>query len=133
MSQFHKMCMNDNVSGSVYKPFWEGLPHTDIHTAITPDVLHQIYQGVFKHLTNWCRRIMDQGELDEHIRCLPSAYGVRHFKNGVTALSQLSGMERKHMAKILLGCLIGVLPQKAIIACCALLDFIYLAQYSTHD
>ena len=66
-SQFHKMCMDDNVSGSVYKPFWEGLPHTDIHTAITPDVLHQIYQGVFKHLTNWCRRIMDEGELDKHI------------------------------------------------------------------
>ena len=132
-SQFHKMCMDNNVSGSVYKPFWEGLPHTDIHTAITPDVLHQIYQGVFKHLTSWCRRIMDEGALDQRIRCLPPAYGVRHFKNGISALSQLSGMERKHMAKILLGCLVGVLPKKAIIACRALLDFIYLAQYTTHD
>jgi hypothetical protein len=37
------------------------------------------------------------------------------------------------MAKILLGCLIGVMPQKAIIACHSLLYFIYLAQYSTHD
>src|ERR1700678_3787547 len=62
----------------------------------------------YSSITNWCRRIMDEGKLDERIRCLPSAYGVRHFKDGVTALSQLSGMERKHMAKILLGCLIGV-------------------------
>ena len=37
------------------------------------------------------------------------------------------------MAKILLGCLVGALPKKAIIACRALLDFIYLAQYTTHD
>ncbi|KAJ7896889.1 hypothetical protein B0H13DRAFT_2234414 [Mycena leptocephala] len=37
------------------------------------------------------------------------------------------------MARILLGCLIGKLPAKGIRACRALLDFIYLAQYSTHD
>jgi hypothetical protein len=132
-SQFYHMCMDNDVSGSVYKPFWDGLPHTDIHIAITPDVLHQIYQGVFKHITAWCSRMMGVKVLDERIRCLPPAYGVRHFKNGVSALSQISGTERKHMAKILLGCLIGVLPKKVIIACRSLLDFIYLAQYTTHD
>ncbi|KAJ7939807.1 hypothetical protein B0H13DRAFT_1586826 [Mycena leptocephala] len=37
------------------------------------------------------------------------------------------------MARILLGCLIGRIPSQGITACRAILDFIYLAQYSTHD
>lgn len=132
-AKFHKACMQNEVSGSVYTPFWQGFPYTDIHMAVTPDVLHQLYQGVIKHLIEWCQRAMTEAELDQRIRCLPPAYGVRHFKNGISALSQISGTERKNMAKILLGCLVGVLPRQAITATRALLDFIYLAQYSTHD
>ena len=37
------------------------------------------------------------------------------------------------MAKILLGCLIGELPPRGLKACQAILDFIYLAQYTSHD
>lgn len=37
------------------------------------------------------------------------------------------------MAKILLGCLIGSIPNQGVRAITALLDFIYLAQYTTHD
>lgn len=37
------------------------------------------------------------------------------------------------MAKVLLGCLIGCMPLKGISAVTALLDFIYIAQYSTHN
>ncbi|KAH9949770.1 hypothetical protein B0H21DRAFT_834001 [Amylocystis lapponica] len=132
-SQFHQFCMLHDVSGSVYTPFWTDFPHTDIHLAITPDVLHQLYQGVFKHIVNWCERTMSSNELDCRIRCLPPAYGVRHFKNGISALSQISGTERKNMAKILLGCLVGILPKQGILACRGLLDFIYISQYSTHD
>ncbi|KAJ3719986.1 hypothetical protein C8R42DRAFT_554976, partial [Lentinula raphanica] len=73
-------------------------------------------------------------ELDRRIRTLPPSYGVRHFKNGVSALSQISGSERKNMGKILLGCLVGSdMPRDALTAVRAILDFIYLAQYSTHD
>jgi hypothetical protein len=132
-SQFHAYCMERGVSGSVYAPFWADLPHTNINAAITPDVLHQLYQGVLKHLIHWCMRTMTPEELDQRIRCLPPAYGLRHFKKGISVLSQISGTERKHMAKILLGCLHRVIPKKGIIACRSLLDFIYLAQYSTHD
>ncbi|KAH9917785.1 uncharacterized protein B0H18DRAFT_883398, partial [Fomitopsis serialis] len=72
-------------------------------------------------------------ELDRRIRCLPPAFGTRHFKNGISALSQVSGTERKYMARILLGCLVGKIPKNAIVAFRAILDFIYLAQYPTHD
>ena len=37
------------------------------------------------------------------------------------------------MAKILLGCIIGGVPKDIIWICRALLDFIYLAQYSSHS
>ncbi|KAI0720653.1 hypothetical protein C8Q72DRAFT_878104 [Fomitopsis betulina] len=76
---------------------------------------------------------MDEKELDQHIRCLPPAYGTRHFKNGISALSQVSGSERKDMAHILLGCLVGRIPHALMLTLRALLDFIYIAQYSTHD
>ncbi|KAJ7669005.1 hypothetical protein B0H17DRAFT_949575 [Mycena rosella] len=74
-----------------------------------------------------------QHELDARIRSLPLAFGVRHFPKGISLLSQISGSERKAMACILLGCLVGKLPAKGIRACRSILDFIYLAQYSTHD
>ncbi|EPT04074.1 hypothetical protein FOMPIDRAFT_1114975 [Fomitopsis schrenkii] len=76
---------------------------------------------------------MDEKELDHRIRCLPPAYGTRHFKNGISALSQISGSERKDMARVLLGCLVGRIPHALMLTLRALLDFIYIAQYPTHD
>ncbi|TEB25366.1 hypothetical protein FA13DRAFT_1756601 [Coprinellus micaceus] len=101
--QFSKKCMEQDVTGSVYEPFWKDFPYTDIHRILTPDVLHQLYQG------------------------------LRHFKNGISALSQISGAERKDMAKILIPCLVGMAPPQVIKAVKALLDFIFLSQYPTHD
>uniref|UniRef100_D8Q251 Uncharacterized protein n=3 Tax=Schizophyllum commune (strain H4-8 / FGSC 9210) TaxID=578458 RepID=D8Q251_SCHCM len=125
--------MTRDVAGGVFVPFWKSLPFTDIHAAITPDVLHQLYQGVLKHLIAWCNACMSPDELDRRIRTLPPTFGVRHFSNGLSALSQISGSERKQMAKILLGCLVGIIAPSGIKACRGLLDFIYYAQYSSHD
>ncbi|EPS93359.1 hypothetical protein FOMPIDRAFT_1082348, partial [Fomitopsis schrenkii] len=122
-----------HVSGYVVHPFWRHLPYTNIHSSMTPDVLHQLYQGVVKHVVEWSTGLLDKRELDRRIRCLPPAYGTRHFRNGITALSQVSGTERKHMARILLACLVGKIPVKAVLIFRALLDFIYLAQYTAHD
>ena len=132
-NDFYKHCMSLEVSGSVYVPFWKGFPHCDIHRAITPDVLHQLYQGVFKHIVTWCQTLLSAEELDARLRTLPHAFGVRHFSNGFSALSQISGPERKQMAKVLLGCLVGKVAKKGLRAVKAILDFIYLSQYDSHN
>ena len=131
--RFHKECMEQNITGGVYVPFWKDLPFTDIHMAVTPDVLHQLYQGVFKHLIGWCQSILGEKELDKRIQTLPYGHGLCHFKTGISSLSQISGPERKNMAKILLGCIHDIMPARGVKAVKSLLDFIYLAQYSTHD
>lgn len=128
-----KECMLHEVSGAVREPFWKDFPYTDIHMSITPDILHQLYQGVFKHMVGWCQELLSPQELDSRLRCLPPAFGARHFKNGISAMAQVSGKERKDMARVLLGCLIGKIPKSAMLTFRSLLDFIYLAQYSTHD
>lgn len=132
-SQYWKETQAQGLSGGVYQPFWKGFPYCDIHLSITPDVLHQLYQGVFAHILEWATLIVGEDELDRRIRTLPRSHGLRHFKLGISNLSQISGSERKDMAKILLGCLVGRVSKDAIIAFRSILDFIYLAQYPTHD
>lgn len=125
--------MRRNVSGSVYQPFWQDFPNANIHRAITPDILHQLYQGVFKHLVKWCQAILGTKVLDQRICSLPPGFGLQQFKNGISALAQISGSERKNMAKILLACMQDKLSHEGAQAIKGLLDFIYLAQYPTHD
>ncbi|KAF9527055.1 hypothetical protein CPB83DRAFT_895492 [Crepidotus variabilis] len=103
------------------------------YIAITPDVLHQLYQGVFKHLVTWCQTVLNEKVLDQRIRALPLAHGLRCFKNSISLLAQISGPERKNMAKILLGCVQDVMAPSGVKAVKAILDFIFLAQYPLHN
>ncbi|KAG2069256.1 hypothetical protein BDR04DRAFT_1128943 [Suillus decipiens] len=133
MTAFQQQCRLQGISGAVTCPFWDGFPLCNIHFSITPDVLHQLYQGIIKYLIMWCTSLMEEQELDERIKALPPCVGIRHFKKGWSELAQVSGGKRKDMARILLGCIIGRAPTKVITCFRALLDFIYLAQYPSHD
>ena len=133
--KFHLVCREKEhgLSGYVPDPFWADLPYTDIHLSITPDILHQLYSGVFAHMLKWCKDCMQKGELDERVKCLPLSHGIRHFPKGFSVLANITGSERKQMAKVLLGCIIGCVPKHVIQICRALLEFVYLAQYSSHS
>ena len=132
-THFLRLCKEGLISGGVSQPFWEGYPFCDIHLSVTHDVLHQLYQGVIKHMIDWCSSLIDDSELDSRVHSLPPSFGLCHFKGGWSCLSQISGKERKDMAQILLGCLVGKVPAEVLVCYRALLDFIYIAQYPTHD
>ena len=136
---FHAACHEAGLK-PVHHPFWESFPLADIYLSITPDILHQMLQGVMKHLIAW---LMDAGtfrlaQINARCKYLPPNHHIALFPDGITALSRVTGTEHKNMCCILIGLIIGLLlsgrqrPSCIIKAACALLDFLYLIQFPTH-
>ncbi|KAG1872987.1 hypothetical protein DFJ58DRAFT_713562 [Suillus subalutaceus] len=49
---FVRACAEAGIK-PITHPFWEPLPLVNIFKSITPDILHQLYQGLVKHLLAW--------------------------------------------------------------------------------
>lgn len=96
-SNFACTCANLSVK-PLAQPFWKELPFTNIYQAITPNVLHQLYQGVFKHLVSWIKAAFGEDEIDARCCRLPPNHNVRHFLKGITCLSHISGQEHNHIS-----------------------------------
>jgi hypothetical protein len=134
---FYAACRNAGLK-PVYHPFWESLPLADIFISITPDVLHQLLQGMMKRLIEWLVSIFGPTEINARCRAMPPNHKVMAFTKGITTLSHVSGHEHKKMCSILLGLIVDLpIPSGRdstylVRAVRALLDFLYLAQYRCH-
>ncbi|EIW51487.1 uncharacterized protein TRAVEDRAFT_41080 [Trametes versicolor FP-101664 SS1] len=125
--RFAEACAAERIK-PVQHPFWEDLPNIDIFQSIASDVLHQLYQGVFKHL------------LDARVARLPPNHGIRIFYKGISSLSRVSGAEHRQISRFLLGVIIDMnLPggrdasAQLVRATRALLDFLFMVQYPIHS
>lgn len=123
----------------VQRPFWQGLPYVNIYYSITPDVLHQLYQGVVKHLISWLRTACGDAEVNARCRRLPPNHQLRYFAKGISHLQRVTGREHSQISSFLLSLVIdtklisGAPSPRLIQAVQAILDFTFLAQYPVHS
>ncbi|KAI9437093.1 hypothetical protein F5148DRAFT_1278501 [Russula earlei] len=90
----------------VFLPFWAGMPHTDIFMSISPDILHQLFLGVFCHLLEWCAQLMGAKHLDECFEALPVVSNVLKW----------TGWEYCDMSRSLLGIISGSMDPQVVLA-----------------
>ncbi|KAF8755571.1 Zn-finger protein [Rhizoctonia solani] len=62
-------------------PFWANLPYVNLGDCLTPDLLHQLYKGLFwTHLMEWIKEPELLGKsADARFKSMPRAHGMRHF------------------------------------------------------
>ncbi|KAF7308147.1 hypothetical protein HMN09_00662400 [Mycena chlorophos] len=137
-TEFTRACKAAGIK-PIFEPFWEKLPYANIFLSIAPDILHQLLQGVVKHVVNWIKDAYGPLELDARCRRLPPNHNVRLFLKGISTLSRISGAEHRQICQILLGLIVdlplpdGQSPDRLIRAVRAILDFLYLSQYPIHS
>ncbi|KAJ7429855.1 hypothetical protein B0H11DRAFT_2264802 [Mycena galericulata] len=137
-TEFTRACESAGIK-PIYHSFWEDLPFVNIFLSITPDVLHQLYQGVIKHVVAWIKEAFGPVEIDARCRRLPPNHNTRLFLKGITTLSRVSGTEHSQICRILLGLIVdlrlpgGQSTARLVRTVRASLDFLYHAQYPLHS
>jgi len=131
-------------------------PYLNIHKAMMIDVLHQLLKGITMYLITWVKTLTSdilpavrkrkrQGrtvkessgsiQLDERFRCVPPFTGLKRFSR-FSEVKQWTGVEQRAIIRQLIPVLAPLLSTKvpgAMHCARAIIDFILLAQYKTHD
>jgi hypothetical protein len=135
---YRTACENAGIK-PIYRPFWEPLPFINIYQAITPDILHQLLQGVLRHLLSWLTKALGHAEIDVRSRRQLPNHHTRIFTEGITGLSRITGKERDLMSRFLLALVISMCLQndfnssRLVRALRAFLDFLFLARLCRHS
>jgi hypothetical protein len=128
----------------------------NIHKAMMIDVLHQLLKGITMYLITWVQSLAStllpavrkrkrQGrtikessglvQLDERFRSVPAFTGLKRFSH-FSDVKQWTGVEQKAIIRQLIPVIAPLLSTKepgAMYCARAIVDFILLAQYKTHD
>jgi hypothetical protein len=111
-----------------YRPFWMDLPYTKLYTSIAPNLLHQIYAGMFEdHVLKWATQLLGPTHMDSHFKSMPRAEGIHHFPEGISGIMMWMGSECREMQKVLLPIVIDAVDAGVVTVTHVIIDFSYLA------
>lgn len=127
VSGFHKACHSLGLSGVIH-PFWRDWGTACPSTFLTPDALHGWHKFYFDHLIKWVINIAGADEVDRRLKALQPRVGVRHWRNGVSKLKQLTGREHRELERVLVVIAAGAVPQQVLQSLRAMTEFIFIAQ-----
>ena len=120
---------------AIREPFWEHLPHVQPNKMITPDILHNAHGFFRHHIVQWVFNLVDKADFDLRVSSMPRMVGLRAYPNGLSKFKQWTGRDAREIQRYILGLIQGApkIKPKVTKAICALLDFIYIAQYQSHS
>jgi len=120
---------------AVDQPFWEDFEGYEPDLVICPDILHGLFRFWRDHILKWIQNLVGNKELDLRVKALQPITGIRHFKHGISHLSQWTGREDRELQRIILAVIAGVptINERAMRSLRAFHDFLYLAQYRSHS
>jgi hypothetical protein len=120
---------------AVDQPFWENLEGYEPDLVICPDILHGLFRFWRDHILKWIQNLVGSTELDRRVKALQPITGIRHFKHGLSHLSQWTGREDRELQRIILAVIAGVptVNERTMRCLRAFHDFLYLAQYRSHS
>jgi Plavaka transposase len=131
---YQKVAKEKGLNG-VHVPYWIDLPKYQPELVVCPDILHGVVRFWRDHPLAWSRKLVNAKEYDKRLTSLQYIPGYRHFKSGISHLSQWTGREDRELQRVHI----------AIIADCpkinptvlrnqrAFHDFLYLVQYNFHS
>ena len=112
----------------VDKPFWRDWPLAEPSLFLTPEPLHHFNKEFYDHDLKWCIRMLGEAEIDFRFSILQPHIGLRHFKDGVSRLKQVTGREHRNIQRYIVAIIAGAASQDFVIAIRSMMDFRYLAQ-----
>ena len=112
----------------VHRPFWQDWPLSDPSDFLTPEPLHHWHKQFWDHDAKWCMKAVGKAEIDFRFSVLHPHTGFRHFKEGISALKQVTGREHRDVQRYIIPVIADAVPKEFLIAVRALTDFRYLAQ-----
>ncbi|EJD47098.1 hypothetical protein AURDEDRAFT_38423, partial [Auricularia subglabra TFB-10046 SS5] len=112
------------------EPWWAGFPHMDICRIICNDILHGLHKAFKDHTWTWVVNMIGKNEVDQRFRRIPKTHGYRSFPGGISKISQWSIKDARSIERYALAAAMGALPDRAIRALRAELDYIYSASWS---
>ncbi|KAF8457923.1 hypothetical protein BDZ91DRAFT_666180, partial [Kalaharituber pfeilii] len=103
---------------------------------VRADLLHNIYQGMLKHLMDWVISFLEDLKrihiFNKILSALPPDPGFTPATKRYRAVTQWSGKEMRNLSRVLLGVFAATVTSQAILCIRYFMDFYLIAQYRTH-